>query len=265
MKQGVTILSALRWRAIASIFGCLAALVTLSVAGSSSAHAQDLELYDEVLLQHVRNGFVDYDRIGSSKNFGTFIEQLAAVKDKTPETDNEKLALYINAYNAFAIKGILDGHSPTSWWGRRSFFNGQEYVLKGEEVTLESLEHERIIPMGDPRIHFAIVCASLSCPRLSSNAYRPETINVQLHEATKQFINDLTRNRFDLERRIAFISKIFKWYSEDFEQAGGSTQRYLARFVDDAQVQDALRQDEFELRYLDYDWNLNGLFTVKGK
>jgi hypothetical protein len=265
MKQRVIKLSALDWLTFPSIFGYLAALLTLSAASSSWAHAPDVELYEEVLLQNVRNGFVDYDRIGANKNFGMFIEQLAAAQDQMPETDNEKLALYINAYNAFAIKGILDGYSPRTWWGRRSFFKGQEYILNGEEITLESLEHERIIPMGDPRIHFAIVCASLSCPRLSSNAYRPETINVQLHEAAKQFVNDPTRNRFDLERRIAFISEIFKWYSEDFEQAGGSTQRYLARFVADAQVQDALRRDEFELRYLDYDWNLNGLFTGNGK
>lgn len=245
-----------------SIVVCTAAILFLSISEISSASATDLDLYDEILVQNVRNGFVDYDRIAGNARFSKFIEQLA-VAGETPQTDDEWLALYINAYNAFAIQGVLEGHSPRSWWGRRTFFKGEKYILNGEEISLEALEHERIIPMGDPRIHFAIVCASLSCPRLSSSAYRPEMINVQLHEAAKNFINDPTRNRFDLERRIAFLSRIFEWYVDDFEAAGGSTQRYLARFVEDAQVQDTLRRDEFELRYLDYDWNLNGLFSGK--
>jgi len=76
-----------------------------------------------------------------------------------------------------------------------------------------------------------------------------------------RFINDPTRNRFDLSRRIAFLSMIFKWYAEDFERAGGTLQQYLARFVTDAEVQDALRLDQFELRYVEYDWHLNGLFS----
>jgi hypothetical protein len=235
-------------------------------AGISAASAGDLPAfasYDEILLQNVRNGYVDYDRFSSDGRFESFIEQLGAADVAPPETDEERLALYINAYNAFAIQGILNGESPATWWGRRSFFKRQKYSLNSEIISLETLEHERIIPIGDPRIHFAIVCASLSCPRLSSNAYRAESINVQLHDAAKRFINDSTRNRFDLDRRIAFLSKIFEWYAEDFEAAGGSTQRYLARFVNDAQVQDALRSDEFELRYLEYDWNLNGRLTGK--
>ena len=248
-----------------STIACLIVMATLSAAAStaSAGDIPDFELYDEILLQNVRNGFVDYDRLAADARFDSFIEQLGSADVASRNTDDERLALYINAYNAFAIQGIVNGYSPESWWSRRTFFKRQKYLLNGEEISLEALEHDRIIPIGDPRIHFSIVCASLSCPRLSSNAYQPETINVQLHDAAKRFINDATRNRFDLDRRIAFLSKIFEWYVDDFETAGGSTQRYLARFVNDAQVQDALRRDEFELRYLDYDWNLNGRFGGK--
>ena len=238
-----------------------ACLAILWPCPGTATSLPDFDTFDEILVQNVRNGFVDYNRIADDERFASFISELGATEGAAPESDEERLALYINAYNAFAIQGIINGRSPETWWGRRAFFKRDKYVLNGEEISLESLEHERIIPMGDPRIHFAIVCASLSCPRLSSNAYRPKSINVQLHDAAKQFINDPTRNRFDLERRIAFLSKIFEWYVQDFEAAGGSTQRYLARFVADAQVQDALRNDEFELRYLDYDWSLNGLFS----
>lgn len=244
-----------------AFFACVLTIALMAASGGGAANLLDFEQYDEILLQNVRNGFVDYDRIAGDARFGVFIEQLGGADGRPPETDDEHLALHINAYNAFAIQGIINGYSPETWWSRRAFFKGRKYFLNGEKISLEALEHDRIIPTGDPRIHFAIVCASLSCPRLSSNAYQPESINVQLHDAAKQFINDSTRNRFDLERRIAFLSRIFEWYIDDFEAAAGSTQRYLARFVDDAQVQDALRQDEFELRYLEYDWNLNGLFS----
>ena len=76
-----------------------------------------------------------------------------------------------------------------------------------------------------------------------------------------RFINDPTRNRFDAKRKIAFVSQIFDWFSEDFENAAGSVQKYLARFVNDAPVQDMLRAEEFTLRYEDYDWSLNGYLS----
>jgi hypothetical protein len=237
------------------------AILSAGSSAATAANLPDFELYDEILVQNVRDGFVDYDRFAADPRFQSFVEQLGSADGELPETDEERLALYINAYNAFAIWGIVNGRSPESLWSRRTFFKRQKYLLNGQKISLESLEHEKIIPIGDPRIHFAIVCASLSCPRLSSNAYQSESINIQLHDAANRFINDSTRNRFDFDRRIAFLSKIFEWYADDFEVAGGSTQRYLARFVNDARIQDALRRDEFELRYLEYDWNLNGHFS----
>jgi hypothetical protein len=223
--------------------------------------APDYEMFDEMLLQNVRNGFVDYDGFNADSRFPEFITRIGESAPVALETQEDKLAFFVNAYNALAIKGILDGHSPATFWGRYRFFNRQKYFLLGKKINLENLERDRIMPLGDPRIHFAIVCASLSCPRLSSRAYQPNTVDLQLHDSAMRFINDPTRNRFDLDRRIAFISMIFKWYAEDFERAGGTLQQYLARFVAEAEVQDALRLDQFELRYVEYDWHLNGLFS----
>jgi len=221
----------------------------------------DYEMLDEVLLLNVRNGFVDYDGINADSRFPEFIRQIGESDPVALRTQENELAFFINAYNTLAIKGILDGHSPVTFWGRYRFFKRQKFLVSGETTSLEDLEQDRIIPLGDPRIHFAIVCASLSCPRLSSRAYEPKTVDLQLRSSAVQFINDPTRNRFDLDRRIAFLSMIFKWYAEDFERAGGTLQQYLARFVTDAEVQDALRLDQFELRYVEYDWHLNGRFS----
>jgi len=238
------------------------ALMLLLTAWSLGARASvpDFDALDELLLQNVRNGFVDYDGFAADSRFPQLVQQFGAATPMVLDAADGGLSFYVNAYNVLAIQGILSGSSPDSWWGRRKFFRGRKFELLGESITLEALEHDRVAAFGDPRIHFALVCASLSCPRLSSRVYRAELINVQLHDAARRFINDPSRNRFDVERRIAFVSMIFDWYAADFAKAGGSVQRYIARFVDDAEVQEALRADEFELRYEDYDWNLNGQF-----
>ena len=244
----------------------LTGTLVLLLAGFVQAEGTpDYRLFDELLLQNVRNGFVDYDGFRADPRFPEFIAQLGDADPSLLSNKDERLAFYINAYNALAIQGILDGYSPSGFWSRRKFFRGVEYPVLGEKITLEDLEHKRIRTEGDPRIHFAIVCASLSCPRLSNRAYLPERLDYQLHDAARQFVNDPVRNRFDLENQNAAISMIFKWFSTDFEQAGGSVQRYLARFADDGQVADMLREDGFEMRYLDYDWNLNGHLSTKGK
>ncbi len=238
-------------------------LVSALIINAVQAQAPDYDALDEILARNVRNGFVDYDGIAVEPRFREYIEQIGKTKPDDLTSDEARLAFYINAYNTLAIKGILDGRSPSSWWGRRKFFKSQKHNVLGEKISLETLEHERLGALGEQRIHFAIVCASISCPRLSSKAYRPESLNTQLHESAKRFINDPTRNRFDPGRRRAFLSKIFEWYADDFIAAGGSLQNYLARFVSDAEAQDMMRQDGFEIRFVDYDWNLNGRFSGK--
>ncbi|MDP2324423.1 MAG: DUF547 domain-containing protein, partial [Gammaproteobacteria bacterium] len=185
----------------------------------------------------------------------TLPEDLAA-----PDT---RLAFLINAYNALAIRGILDGYSPASRFGRYIYFKRRKYELLGNTTTLEGLEHGQILPLAEPRVHFAIVCASISCPRLANHAFRPEDLDAQLEAAARSFANDGARNRYDVKRRIAFLSRIFDWYEADFIRAAGSTQKYLARYVSDPAVAGLLIQDGFEVRFVDYDWDLNGVYRSK--
>ena len=236
-----------------------APILLLAMANASTA-ALDYSAFDELLQQNVRNGFVDYEGIEANPRFRRFVQQVGEIDAGTSPERNEQLTFYINAYNALAIQGILDGYSPASLWGRYKFFKSKKYVVLGKKINLFDLERKILIPMGEPRIHFAIVCASMSCPRLSDRAYLPETLEQQLDEGARRFINDVSRNHFDLPRRTAYISKIFDWYKEDFEVAAGSVQRYLASYVEDAEVAEALGNDEFDVRFLKYDWNLNGRY-----
>lgn len=243
-----------------SVSTALCLLLILASAATARAQSPDYDTLDAILARNVRNGFVDYNGVAAEPGFDAFIARLGALQPTDLATGSAQLAFYINAYNALAMQGILNGRSPSGWWGRRKFFGQRAYRVLGETISLQTLEHERLVQFDEPRIHFAIVCASLSCPRLSSRAYRPATIDEQLHAAATGFINDPTRNRFDPDRRIAFLSKIFSWYEQDFIAAGGTLQRYLARFAADARVQDMLRRDEFDVRFVDYDWALNGRF-----
>jgi hypothetical protein len=241
-----------------AIAACAAALLASARAGGATP---DYALLDEVLLQNVRNGYVDYDGIAASPKFGQFIESLAQAPDAFP-TPAAELAYLVNAYNAFAIRGILDGYSPATRFGRYRFFKSREFRLADAQITLEELERERIRPRGDARIHFAIVCASISCPRLSNRAYLPETLDAQLDEAAQRFVNDITRNQFDIPQRIAFLSRIFEWYRADFEQAAGSVPAYLARYVQEPATRAALNEGRLAVRYLPYDWELNGRYAA---
>ncbi len=224
----------------------------------------DYSAYDDLLLNYVNNGFVDYDGIAADGRLDDFIHQLGETRpEDLMDSDTEK-AFYINAYNAIAIYGVLNGYSTSSPWQRWRFFKHMKVPVLGRKTSLNDIEHEHLRPMGDPRIHFAIVCASLSCPRLSSHAYQPGQLDAQLDAAARQFVNDPTRNRFDHKRRKAFLSEIFEWFSEDFSAKSGSVQRYLSTWVQDPDAERLLKTDSFDVGFNEYDWGLNGLYQHSG-
>ena len=216
--------------------------------------------FHQALAKHVNDGQVDYPALANDANFQTYINLLQHIAPQQLPTPNHRLAFWINAYNAFAIKGILDGYSPETLTGRYTFFIGQEYMVGGQSLNLYDLEQHLLIPdFKEPRIHFAIVCASQSCPKLQPWAYTPENLDQQLTASARQFINDPTRNRFDRQRHIAYLSKIFDWFSEDFSNHSGSLLAYVAQFVSDPELANDLGQHiPYTIEFLDYDWRLNG-------
>ena len=213
---------------------------------------------DKVFSAHVVDGRVDYPAIAKDADFDEYIRRLKDVDLEGLRDREEQLVFWINAYNALAVKGILDGNSPSSFFGRVTFFKTTDYDVGGDEINLYDLERDVLIPLGEPRVHFAIVCASHSCPKLRSEAYTVERLEIQLEEEARHFINDSSRNRFDREEKVAYVSKIFDWFDDDFEEHSGSIQKYLARYVDDPRLAKQLAAEEFEVEFLDYDWSLNG-------
>ena len=217
-------------------------------------------LFEQVLESHVQDGVVDYPAIQTDSRFTAYLTQLDRVAPDTFATRHKQLAFWINAYNAFAVKGILDHYSPTTYVGRYRYFIGRDYRVGGATINLYDLERQVLIKQfREPLIHFAIVCASASCPKLQSWAYQPELLERQLDRVARAFINDPTRNRFDRKKRVASVSKIFDWFEADFVAAAGSLLAYVARYVDDPTLAKELTQPGYQVEFLDYDWSLNGI------
>jgi hypothetical protein len=224
-----------------------------------AAEAFTHQLFDEVLRASVLDGRVDYPAIQADGRLAAYVSQLNRVDPTGLPTYRDQLAFWINAYNAFAIEGILDGFAPDSLAGRYRYFLGRDYRVGGEKITLYDLERNLLVPdFREPRIHFAIVCASRSCPKLRAEAYRPGRLDEQLDEGARAFINDPTRNRFDRERKVAFLSKIFDWFEPDFSAQAGSVLGYVARYVEDRDLARDLTASPYRVEFVEYDWRLNG-------
>lgn len=208
--------------------------------------------WTSLLQRYVHAGEVDYT--GLKKDEGAldaYLRQLASVKRDEFDAFGRgaQLAFRINAYNAYAVRLILD-HHPVGSIREIGLLPGAAFrssfiPLLGESVSLNQIE-AALREMGEPRIHFAIVCASKSCPELRGEAYVGADLDRQLEDATQRFLRDRSKNR--VEGGTLYLSSIFKWYRDDFTRAAGSLETYVAGR--------GLRGERVE--FLDYDWSLNG-------
>jgi hypothetical protein len=172
-----------------------------------------------------------------------------AAADPAALAPPEQIAFWINAYNARVLRGVLDGYSAESFLGRKRFFSFYRFPLVGQERTLDEIEHQILRKrFGEPRLHFALVCASTSCPKLRREAYRGERLDAQLDEQARVFLDDPRRNQFG-PGDVVHLSSIFKWFGDDFDQAAGSVPAFVRRYH-------ALPEPA-RIEYLDYDWTMN--------
>jgi hypothetical protein len=223
--------------------------------------AVDNRLYAELLKKYVIAGKVNY--AGFKKEEAKLDRYLKVLENIDPAglPRNEQFAFYTNAYNAWTIKLILSGYPDiTSIKDLGSLLKSpwKKKIVRiaGEVISLDHVEHEILRPRyGDPRVHFAINCAAKSCPPLRSEPFSGAILDQQLDDSTRSFINDPESYR--LEDNELYVSRIFKWFSEDFnDDIYGFFLKYATGDLADELEAKAGR---IVVKYLHYDWSLNGI------
>ena len=234
------------------------ALVVL-FPGSVSARV-DNTIYAQLLQRYVENGVVDYQGFKSEEAaLDRYLEVLAQIDPEALSRD-DRFAFYVNAYNAWTIKLILSrypdlrsikdlGSLLRSPW-KKKFVR-----INGSVLTLDNIEHDILRPQfKDPRVHFAVNCASIGCPPLLNEPFTGDRLDAQLNGAAKDFINDPQRNH--LKDNVLYVSKIFKWFAADFNR---DIPAFFQQYAQEPMKTELrTRASEIKVKYLDYDWSLNG-------
>jgi len=240
--------------AAADSTGIAPAVAPASVHFDQSAWARLLSQYVDDQGRVAYKDWLEHDHT-------SFRKYLDAVGAATPATwpRDEQLAFWINAYNAGLVWAVQQGQTPETLIGRARLFKSWKFRVAGRERTPDDIEHDILRKQfQEPRIHFAIVCASVSCPPLRRAPYAPDSLTLQLDDQARRFVNDPTRNRLDPDAKALELSSIFDWFRSDFERSAGSVPRFLAKYVYDAQAREWLLGPAIPPpRYRDYDWSLN--------
>ena len=218
---------------------------------------QEYSQFDSVLSKYVdSNGLVNYGAlIENPYNINEYLEFIKKVSPIShPElfpTKSDKLAYWINAYNALIIKLMIDNPDKNILeisFGHLIWLT--QFEVGSKKISLHKIEH-KILRRLDPRIHFVISCGSKSCPPLGKRIFLGSTVEEQLDSSTKDFINNKNNVFVSFENNTIYLSKIFKWYKKDFIDV----KKYIVKYLNDDTSFNQIKN--FKIKYNDYDWSLN--------
>jgi hypothetical protein len=227
-------------------------IFSLAIAPLASATTFDHSKFDRLLKAHVDDqGLVDYNAMAKDTRFQDYIEslKLANTAEMTP---NGQLAFWINAYNAVTIDKVIKWKPKKSVretlipgvWTSTKFFTSREHLVAGKQLSQDDIEHEILRKqLDDPRIHFAIVCASSSCPKLARFAFTEENVQHQLEAETREYINS------------------FDWFASDFKNKSGSVLAFIKLYLDEGAM--AFLDRKPKISYIHYNWALNAKTPLK--
>jgi len=257
-------------------------LITSNIFATEFDHS----IFDSLLKKYVKNGLVNYKAF--KENQTELNNYLNKIKQVDPGifqkwSKDEQKAFWINAYNSITIEGILRNH-PIQWgniFARARFpqnsirqiggFWDEVFVkVMGKDITLNDIEHKILRKQfDDPRIHFVLVCASMGCPILESQAFFADDLEQRLEQVAQNFIYNSDKVRLDKEKNIIYLSAIFDWYKKDFrvsEQGRNKFNDYrkdehgvmefVTKYFSEAD-REFIIQNQPKIKYLDYDWSLN--------
>lgn len=261
--------------------------LVVSIPSPSLAQEFDNGDYTYILGAYVDDrGMVNYQELKKDRaRLDAFSRFMGDLKPEifSSWTNKGKIAFWINAYNSLTLIAIID-HYPIKPSVLRSLVVSENSILQipgvwtklkfpmmGGEITLDGIEHENLRPnFNEPRIHMALVCAAMGCPRLLNKPYNASELDSQLDTQTRDFLSHPEKFRIDKESNSVYLSSIFKWFGEDFVIQYGTDKlfsghsdeeravlNFISGYLNEASRDYLLSQERYKIKYLDYDWSLN--------
>ena len=253
----------------------------------------DHNAWNYLLNNYIANGLVDYDGMKKDYLFHEYVRQLGTCDPQLLDTDDERLALACNAYNAFVINGVIshkvdnsvmlvgvedkdsdeetpDAENSDDKPKEPGFFDFKEHVFAGQTISLNKLEHEMIRPtFKEPRVHVALVCGAKGCPSIRPQAYNGQCVRDQLQDQSTLFVNDPKHVMYDPATNELKLNSILSWYGVDFNERypNGGYLAWINKLATDQTIKDAAIKainKEVNVSFLDYDWALNTQARSKG-
>ena len=254
------------------VTACIIGLLFAGFTSQSGAETFDYAPLNRTLGRVVdAQGRVDYEAVKTDADLQAFVDQLAQVSPDTHPalfpSPADSLAFWINAYNACVLAGVSKAYpisSVTEIAPAFGFFKIYRFVVGGRRFTLDQIEHEIIRKQfADPRIHAAINCAALSCPRLLNEAFTPNKLDGQLNSVMRDMIRNPIHVQINRETGVVNLSAIFDWFSSDFtsyvkaREVGETVLDYVSLFLSKDDILYLQNHPDLQIVFLDYDWSLN--------
>jgi hypothetical protein len=250
------------------VFACI--LTVIGLNQPVTAFGFDHSKFDQVLKTYVNEkGLVDYNGIAGDAAFKAYMQSLETADPDAMSRDGQ-LAFWINAYNAVTIDKVIKWKPKKSVretlipgiWTSTKFFTTRGHIVAGKRLSPDDIENDILRQQfKDPRIHFAIVCASSGCPPLPRFAYTAENVQAKLEAETRKYINSERGTRIDAADNTLYLSKLFDWFKGDFEYKSGSVLNFIKPYLNEKTL--AFLQRDPQIAYLDYDWALNAQEPLK--
>lgn len=199
--------------------------------------------------KYVSNGKVDYTLIGKQKAELISLINMIEKANVSNADKNTRTAFYLNAYNLLTINSVVVNMPIKSPLDVKGFFDAKQHNVAGNMLTLNDIENKYLRP--DPRVHFALVCAAIGCPKLMSEAYMPDKVQTQLINQTKKAMNDASFIKVDASAKTVAISQLFDWYKDDFVNNTGTVINFINKF------RNTPIPEDYTVSFYTYDWNLN--------
>jgi len=227
-----------------------------ALQGGRAAASRDeaLAAYARVLQRFVDDrGAVDFEALAHDrKDLDTYARFIATTPPDSFAPGDERLAHYINSYNALSMYNVIGSGIPESHYGWRKlvFFVLHRFEIGGRRMSLHTYENDVIRKVGDPRVHFALNCSAVGCPRLPRTPFRAADLQGELDRETRRFFASPDHLRIDRAHRVVWVSELLDFYRADFEAHAPSLLAFVNRYAPEP-----VRQD-FEVRFIPYDWTI---------